>query len=52
MIMLRKINPPSLSAYIWIIFGASLLALAATALIGLQVLDAHDKACRRSREAP
>lgn len=50
MIMLRKINPPSLSAYIWIIFGASLLALAATALIGLQVLDAHDKATSRMHD--
>ncbi|WP_298596342.1 response regulator [Zoogloea sp.] len=48
--MLRKINPPSLSAYIWIIFGASLLALAATALIGLQVLDAHDKATSRMHD--
>ncbi len=50
MIMLRKLNPPSLSAYIWIIFGASLLALAATALIGLQVLDAHDKATSRMHD--
>jgi hypothetical protein len=42
--MFSKTKPPALSAYIWIIFGACLLALLATGTVGLRALDAHDKA--------
>ena len=48
--MFSKTRPPALSAYIWIIFGACLLALLATGIVGLRALDAHDKATSRMHE--
>jgi hypothetical protein len=48
--MFSKTKPPTLSAYIWIIFGACLLALLATGIVGLRALDAHDKATSRMHE--
>ena len=48
--MFRKNNSPTLTAYIWIIFGASLLTLVATALTGLRLLDEHDKANARMHD--
>lgn len=48
--MFAKNNPPTLSAYIWIIFSAALLALVATALTGLRMLDEHDKASARMHD--
>jgi hypothetical protein len=48
--MFSKTKPPALSAYIWIIFGACLLALLATGTVGLRALDAHDKATSRMHD--
>ena len=48
--MFSQTKSPALSAYIWIIFGACLLSLLATGVIGLRALDTHDKATSRMHD--